>query len=237
MRKLWILLAVLCAVNPCGADDLKTARKKLPAIAAAPLERPKKADYDRLFGKWGVEAWWSIQYYQGQSRVIAGVFIPGETYQVGNGFVAAFCSPEMVAGITSKQAKHRLMSDVEAQELWKSNLAKLTGDRMAFVGYVQVNNQVAGAKDVAKGHWIFQLVTSKGTKIKPLGVEIESTSQVPTGITEDGTSQAEFTVIFPGTDPETGRPLLEAGTRDVTLAAGSDWGAAAARYEFTLPKK
>jgi hypothetical protein len=80
--------------------------------------------------------------------------------------------------------------------------------------------------------WNFAVLTRDGTRIKPLQAELGGPYKYANGITDEGATRSDFTVIFPSVDEETKRPLIDPSDRSITLAIGSDLGVAAARFTF-----
>lgn len=140
-------------LGPLRANDVKTVAKKFPVVNSAASVLPKKLKYDAMLNRWGIGAWWSRREYAALGRGMV---------RIGDGFEMALATPEFLAALTNEEAKSKLLNDVEAQALYEQNLSKYSGDKLAFIGYIQLDT----ISDI-DAEWTFYLFTSDGKRLKP----------------------------------------------------------------------
>lgn len=202
--------------------------KKLPDRAAAPKRLNRGQSYESAFRRWGVEGWWIVTTTRENSY---------ESTRAGSGLVVAYMSPDMIAGYTNREAKAQKLNSEEAQGLYEENLKRYSGDHIAFIGYVQIDQNAYVRIDPIDSDWMFTLDIAFGKRYHPAQLVLSPLHYHDISLEGTTLQRRSVLVVFDNLNPDTNQPLLTPDTTAITLSLSGIPGAIRIRFVFPPPKK
>jgi hypothetical protein len=208
-------LLLLLLSSLCGGDEAKTVMKKVPALQEPPVEFPSKIKLDDAFKRWSLDGFW-------RSR--------------RTGIHVALNTPDVIAGITARQAKAKFLSDDERQSLWQENLKKDWGEKITFSGWIQMHTSDYSPDDVDV-EWNYFLFLENGRRIQSTDVIMGNIERTRGDRLYYNHWQRTFTVRFDNKDPDNGQPILTPESKQIIFGVGGIPGSIKTRFEFDVKKK
>jgi len=216
IQRIYTLLLVLLAIPTfLFADDIRVNTKKIPVPNEAPAEIPKHVNLKDAERRWSCISYWR---------------------SLTTGVNATFNTPEVIAGLTTQQAKAKFLNEKETQALWEDNIKKGWQESVSFTGWIQLNTAQYDRSEI-DADWEFVLFTEDGKRIRPSQVVFGDVTLSRTIFVRNNHWKKPFTVRFDNKDADTGKPIRTPETNELTLGVGGKPGSIKTKFVFDQKKK